>query len=98
MASVLNNHPGWQHSRSRDHLTMNERYPLDQWLDGQVWRLVQGEDFTEDIATFRSGLRHWAKTLYSKSLRSSTSHNPATYGQPGFDPRIKTVLTVQALP
>lgn len=69
MAEVLNHFQGWTHPRSRDHLTMNERYPLDQWLDGQVWSLTQGTDFTETVPNMRSGLRHWAKQ-YGAKLRT----------------------------
>ena len=29
------------------------RYPWDQWLDGQVWELVAGEDFTSKPETIR---------------------------------------------
>ena len=32
----------------------NYRYPWDEWLDGQTWRLVRGEDFTTQINSFRS--------------------------------------------
>ena len=98
MAEVMKDHPGWNHSRSREHLTMNERYPLDQWLDGQVWYLEQGTDFTEDVDTFRSGLRHWAKTLYRSRLRSHSSHRRGSLHEPGFDLRVKTAITIQAIP
>lgn len=100
MAKVISPDAGWAsaHSRSREHLTMNERYPLDQWLDGQVWFLVQGEDFTEDVATFRSGLRHWAKVLYNKSLRSKKGYRPDSLNQPGFNFTVPTAITIQALP
>lgn len=98
MAEILTDHPGWNHSRSRDHLTMNERYPLDQWLDGQVWYLEQGTDFTEDVATLRSGLRHWAKTLYGSRLRTHMSHRRDAFREPGFNHRIKTAITIQAIP
>jgi hypothetical protein len=29
------------------------RYPWDRWLDGQVWELVAGEDFTSKPETLR---------------------------------------------
>jgi hypothetical protein len=31
----------------------HSRYPWDQWLDGQVWELVAGEDFTSKPETIR---------------------------------------------
>ena len=30
------------------------RYPWDEWLDGSVWQLVHGDDYTAKTATFRS--------------------------------------------
>jgi hypothetical protein len=30
------------------------KYPWPQWLDGGVWELVPGQDFTGSPATFRS--------------------------------------------
>ena len=33
--------------------TTRTRYPWDQWLDGQVWELVAGEDFTAKPETIR---------------------------------------------
>ena len=30
------------------------RYPWDEWLDGNVWELVHGDDFTAKPSTFRS--------------------------------------------
>jgi hypothetical protein len=30
------------------------RYPWDQYMDGRVWILVPGEDFTAKPATFRT--------------------------------------------
>jgi hypothetical protein len=29
------------------------RYPWDEWLDGRVWELVPGEDFTAKVNTFK---------------------------------------------
>jgi len=28
-------------------------YPWDEWLDGDVWKLTQGEDFTASMSNFR---------------------------------------------
>jgi len=72
---------------------MNERYPLDQWLDGQVWELDTGVDFVEDVPTFRSGLRYWAKLLYGKRI---TSRIGKRANDPGVEPRWADVLRIQA--
>lgn len=37
------------------------RYPWDEWLDGSVWELVPGDDFTAKPATFRSIAQAQAK-------------------------------------
>lgn len=33
---------------------------FDEWLDGQPWMLIAGEDFTGSIATLRAALRNAA--------------------------------------
>jgi hypothetical protein len=33
-----------------------EKYPWEQWLDGHVWKLSQGEDFDVDLESFRSAI------------------------------------------
>lgn len=30
------------------------RYEWDKWLNGQVWKLTQGEDFTISVSNFRN--------------------------------------------
>lgn len=30
------------------------QYPWDEWLDGHVWELEQGDDFTVDVKSFRA--------------------------------------------
>lgn len=37
------------------------RYPWDQWLDGQVWELVSGEDFTAKPPTLKANAQLQAK-------------------------------------
>ena len=36
-------------------------YPLDEWLDGSAWKLVQGEDFDRSSTSMRSMLASSAK-------------------------------------
>ncbi len=58
-------------------------YPWDEWLDGQVWCLVKGEDFSAGMASMRSlvsytagrrGLKYRSKmvgnSLYVQVLHS----------------------------
>ena len=37
------------------------RYPWDEWLDGSVWQLIRGEDFTAKASTFRTNAQLQAK-------------------------------------
>jgi hypothetical protein len=37
------------------------RYPWDEWLDGNVWELVRGEDFQAKLTTFRANAQGQAK-------------------------------------
>lgn len=39
-------------------------YPWDQWLDGSIWKLKQGEDFATDPAKFRT-------TIYQAARRNN---------------------------
>jgi hypothetical protein len=31
----------------------NQKYPWDEWLDGDIWQLTPGEDFTAATEMFR---------------------------------------------
>lgn len=33
------------------------KYPWDEWLDGTIWRVKQGEDFDIDTKNFRNSVR-----------------------------------------
>ena len=37
--------------------TNQSRYPWDEWLDGRVWELVQGEDFDAKPNTLKTGAK-----------------------------------------
>jgi hypothetical protein len=39
----------------------SSRYPWEEWLDGDVWELAQGEDFKGKSNAFRSNARSRAK-------------------------------------
>jgi hypothetical protein len=60
MAERLNEQPDWSHPRSREHLGYWIRYPLDEWLDGAVWKLEAGTDFHEPVHNFRTSLYYHA--------------------------------------
>lgn len=38
----------------------NNRYPWDQWADGQIWEARQGEDFDVSLKSFRQYIVVWA--------------------------------------
>lgn len=37
-----------------------EKYPWDKWLDGRVWRLDKGSDFTSSVEAMRGAARRAA--------------------------------------
>jgi hypothetical protein len=37
------------------------RYPWDEWLDGRVWELFRGEDFSAKVPTLISNARAQAR-------------------------------------
>lgn len=37
------------------------KYPIDQWLDGNIWELKRGEDFDVKTTTLRARLSRAAK-------------------------------------
>lgn len=36
------------------------KYDVDTWFDGNIWKLIQGEDFNVPIASFRGSLYNQA--------------------------------------
>lgn len=51
-------------------------YPWAQWLDGGIWALTPGEDFTEDVNTFRSRAYTKCRQLLGSQYRVRTKQNP----------------------
>lgn len=51
-----------------------EKYPWDEWFDGSVWRLRQGEDFDVNCESMRSAIYMAA---YRKKYKVKT-HIPKT--------------------
>ncbi|MFD4196634.1 hypothetical protein [Amycolatopsis thermoflava] len=56
-------------SKHRGEPYQGDKYPWDLWLDGRVWQLEQGTDFTLPMATFRTSA-HRAAT--KRGLRAPT--------------------------
>lgn len=63
MAERLNEFPGGNRTRG------GGKYPWDDWLDGSVWLLRRGEDFSTSILSFRATASTMAKRS-GKKLRS----------------------------
>jgi hypothetical protein len=53
MAEVLKNHVFRNGNE--------EGYPYDQWLDGQVWKLIKGTDFNCGVKSMRVNLYNAAR-------------------------------------
>lgn len=58
-------------------LAASVRYPWDEYLDGSIWELVRGEDYTAKTQTFLGNARSRAKrlggTLRTRALRKNDS-------------------------
>ena len=48
--------------------------PWDQWLDGRIWELTHGEDFTSKPMTFKLAARRTAR-LRGGELRANLDGN-----------------------
>jgi hypothetical protein len=64
------------------HKFRSSKYDWDNWLDGDIWVLTQGEDFEVELSTMRSTILGAA---YRKGLRARTT----------LDMKAKTI-TIQA--
>jgi hypothetical protein len=55
----------WRESpRTREPFTL--RYPLHDWLNGGIWELEEGVDFSEPLKQFRQALYYWTRAEYQK--------------------------------
>lgn len=43
-------------------------YPWSEWTDGKVWEVVQGDDFSVAIKTFRVYLYQWKDMMNAKQV------------------------------
>lgn len=48
-----------------------EKYPWDQWLNGGVWHIKQGEDFDVDVPSMRSCI-YMAAKRHKKKVKTHT--------------------------
>lgn len=51
-----------------------EKYPWDQWLNGKVWKLVQGEDYDVSSTSIRAAI-YAAGTRLRKKVKIETHEN-----------------------
>ena len=51
-------------------LPSTEKYPWDTWLDGQIWRLERGKDFSSTKAVSIRGSAYQAAAYRGKKLRT----------------------------
>ena len=47
------------------------RYPWDDWFDGEVWELTEGEDYTVSTDNMRTAVHSAAKTRGGKATTTS---------------------------
>ncbi len=65
MAEVLDQLPMWARQGRR------EKYPYDEWFDGQVWLLTRGVDFVQE----RGGMTHRIRRSAAKrNLKVTVAH------------------------
>lgn len=50
------------------------RYPWDEWLDGQIWQIVAGEDYECSTESMRVQVYGAAKRLGTKATTRVTSN------------------------
>jgi len=57
-------------------LSSNARYRWDEWLDGGVWRLVQGDDYTASTNSLIAAARDKAGRM-GGTVRTRREHDEA---------------------
>jgi hypothetical protein len=70
MAKTLDTFPDYQSSQAK--------YPWSDWTDGQVWQIVQGEDFTLSPKSMRMTIAARASTLGLR-VRTTVQGNTVTF-------------------
>lgn len=51
------------------------RYPWDEWLDGNAWELIPGEDFASKSTTLRSNAQLQAKKRNGRTRSRTVTNN-----------------------
>jgi len=51
------------------------RYPWDEWLDGNAWELLPGEDFSSKATTLRSNAQIQAKKRGGRARSRAVVNN-----------------------
>lgn len=75
MAEVINEWPDIMRN-----VTRKSRYPWSEWTDGQIRRVVAGEDFDSTLKTFVQGLYAYAKRHgYKVEVRQDTANDAAAF-------------------
>lgn len=67
------------------------KYPWDEWLDGSIWQLTGGEDFTGNVDAMRSAVQSKIELVPNVGA-DEVAEILATYDMP--DPLVKTQGTV----
>jgi hypothetical protein len=71
MAEVLDRMPIWVRQGRR------EQFPYDEWLDGQVWMLTRGVDFSQERRSMGARIRHAA---LKRGIEISVGHREMPNG------------------
>lgn len=85
MAEVITEWPSIMRNSTR-----KSRYPWNEWTDGQIRKVVAGEDFESTLKTFVQGLYAYAKRNgYKVEVRQDTANDAAAFrfipkGEVGF--------------
>lgn len=58
--------------------TRRSKYDVTTWFNGEVWKLIQGEDFDVPVASFRGSLYNQAKKKGFEIQTSVDSSNGTT--------------------
>jgi hypothetical protein len=54
-------------------------YPWSSWLDGSLWKLTPGEDFTVPVATLQAMAHRMARRVYECRLRTRYAKKTNTF-------------------
>ena len=72
MATILNKLPEYARPGRK------EEYPYDQWFNGQIWELIEGEDYKSDTRYFKTRIRAAATR---RGIKVTVAHTFDTEGK-----------------